>query len=56
MVNSDNPSALTSISDFILSSKVATMQQKDSIAHKLKPRFFHKFAIIIIKFTYSMHL
>jgi len=37
-------SALTSISDFFLSSEVATMWQTDSTAHKLKPRLFHKFA------------
>ena len=37
-------SALTSISDFSLSSKVATTQQTDSVAHKLKPRLFYKSA------------
>ena len=37
-------SALTPISDFFPSSKVATMQQTDSAAYKLKPRSFHKFA------------
>ena len=35
-------SALTPILDFSLSSEVATMQQIDSTAHKLKPRIFHK--------------
>jgi len=35
-------SALTPISDFFLSSEVATMQQTDSAAHKLKPRSFYK--------------
>ena len=35
-------SALTPILDFFLSSEVATMQQIDSTAHKLKPRIFHK--------------
>ena len=35
-------SALTSISDFSPSSEVATTQQTDSTAHKLKPRSFHK--------------
>ena len=33
---------LTSISDFSLSSEVATMQQTDGAAYKLKPRSFHK--------------
>jgi len=37
-------SALTPISDFFPSSKVATMQQTDIAAHKLKPRSFHKSA------------
>jgi len=37
-------SALTSISDFFLSSEVATTQQTDGAAHKLKPRSFHKSA------------
>ena len=32
------------ISDFSLSSEVATMQQADSAAHKLKPRSFYKSA------------
>ena len=36
--------ALTPISDFFLSSEVATMQQTDGTAHKLKPRSFHKSA------------
>ena len=35
---------LTSISDFFLLSKVATTQQTDSIAYKLKPRLFYKSA------------
>jgi len=39
-------SVLTSISDFFLSSKVVTMQQTDSAAHKLKPRSFHKSAYL----------
>ena len=34
--------ALTSILDFFPSSEVVTMQQTDGIAHKLKPRSFHK--------------
>jgi len=34
--------ALTPISDFSPSSEVATMQQTDGAAHKLKPRSFHK--------------
>ena len=34
---------LTSISDFFLLSEVATMQQSDSITHKLKLRLFYKF-------------
>ena len=38
--------ALTPILDFIHSSEVATMQQTDSAAHKLKPRLFHKVCII----------
>jgi len=37
-------SVLTSISDFSLPSEVATIQQTDSTAHKLKPRLFHKSA------------
>ena len=37
-------SALTPISDFFLSSEVATMWQTDSAAYKLKPRSFHKSA------------
>ena len=36
--------ALTPISDFFPSSEVATMQQTDGTAHKLKPRSFHKSA------------
>jgi len=39
-------SALTPISDFFLSSEVATMWQIDSTAHKLKPRSFHKSAYL----------
>jgi len=39
-------SALTLTSDFFLSSEVATMQQIDSTAHKLKPRSFHKSAYL----------
>jgi len=35
-------SALTSISDFFLSSEVVAMWQTDGTAHKLKPRSFHK--------------
>ena len=35
-------SVLTPISDFFLSSEVATMWQTDSAAYKLKPRLFHK--------------
>ena len=35
-------SALTSISDFFLLSEVVTTQQTDGVAHKLKPRLFHK--------------
>ena len=35
-------SALTSILDFFFLSKVATIQQTDSAAHKLKLRLFHK--------------
>ena len=34
--------ALTLILDFSLSSEVATTQQTDGAAHKLKPRSFHK--------------
>ena len=41
-------SALTFISDFFLSSEVATIQQTDSIAHKLKPRSFHKSAYLYV--------
>ena len=39
-------SALTSILDFSPSSEVATMQQTDSAAHKLKPRLFYKFVYL----------
>ena len=39
-------SALISISDFFLSSEVATMWQTDSAAHKLKLRSFHKSAYL----------
>jgi len=39
-------SALTSISDFFLPSEVATMQQIDSAAYKLKPRLFYKSAYL----------
>ena len=39
-------SALTPISDFFPSSEVATMQQTDSAAYKLKPRSFHKSAYL----------
>ena len=35
-------SALTSILDFFLSSEIATIQQIDGAAYKLKPRLFHK--------------
>ena len=35
-------SALTPISDFFLSSEVATTWQTDGTAHKLKPRSFYK--------------
>ena len=35
-------SVLTFISDFFLLSKVMTMQQTDSVVHKLKPRLFYK--------------
>ena len=35
-------SALTPISDFFPSSEVATTQQTDGTAYKLKPRSFHK--------------
>ena len=34
--------ALTPISDFFPFSEVATTQQTDSIAHKLKPMLFYK--------------
>jgi len=34
-------SALTSISDFFLLFEIATTQQTDSAAYKLKPRSFH---------------
>jgi len=36
-------SVLTPISDYFLSSEVATTWQSDSIAYKPKPRLFHKF-------------
>ena len=36
--------ALTLILDFFLLSEVATTQQTDGTAHKLKPRSFHKSA------------
>ena len=38
--------ALTLISDFFLSSEVATTQQTDGTAHKLKPRLFYKFTYL----------
>jgi len=34
---------LTPISDFLFSSKVVIIWQSDGIAHKLKPKLFHKF-------------
>jgi len=37
-------SVLTSFPDFFLLSEIATIWQTDSIAHKLKPRLFHKSA------------
>jgi len=37
-------SALIPISDFFPSSEVVTTQQIDGVAHKLKPRLFHKSA------------
>ena len=37
-------SVLTPLLDFFLPSKVATMQQTDSTAYKLKPRSFNKSA------------
>ena len=46
MFNSDTPFSTHSHSDFSPSSEVATMQQIDSIAHKLKPRSFHKSAYL----------
>jgi len=49
-------SALTSILDFTLSSKVATIQQIDAIAYKLKLRLFYKFTSTSTKFTHSMYL
>ena len=49
-------SVLTSISDFIFSFEVVTIQQTDGIAHKLNPRSFHKFMSTSTEFTYSMHL
>jgi len=39
-------SVLTPISNFFPSSEVATMWQTDGIAHKLKPRSFHKSAYL----------
>ena len=49
--------ALTSISDFFLLSKVATIQQIDGITHKLKPRLFHKsiyYRVQYIKYNMSL--
>ena len=43
--------ALTPISDFFLSSEVATMQQIDSIVYKLKPRLFYKFVHLQVYFV-----
>ena len=37
-------SALTPILDFSLLSEITTTWQTDSVAHKLKPRSFHKSA------------
>jgi len=44
-------SALTPISDFFLSSEVATMQQTDSAVYKLKPRLFHKSTHLQVHFA-----
>jgi len=44
-------SALTSILDLFLLSEVATMQQIDSIVHKLKPKLFHKSAYLQVYLT-----
>jgi len=33
-----------------------TMQQIDNTVHKLKPRLFHKFALLSTEFTHSAHL
>ena len=48
-------SVLTSISDFIHSSKVVTTWQTDDTVHKLKPRSFHKLMSPNTEFTYSTH-
>ena len=44
MFNGDTPISTHLHSDFSFSSEVATTQQTDSAAHKLKPRLFHKSA------------
>ena len=54
-------SALTPILDFFLLSEVATIQQTDSAAHKLKPRLFYKSAHLQVFLTdfylwYEPHL
>jgi len=46
-------SVLTSILDFFPLSEVATIQQTDGAAHKLKSRLFHKFAHLWVHFTDS---
>jgi len=54
-------SALTPILDFFLLPEVATMQQTDSAAHKLKPRLFYKsthLQVLLADFYlwYELHL
>ena len=44
-------SVLTSISNFFPSSEVATTQQTDRAAYKLKPRLFHKYAHLQVHFV-----
>ena len=49
--NGDTPFSTHSHSDFSPSSEVATTQQTDSVAHKLKPRSFHKSTYLQVHFA-----
>ena len=54
-------SVLTSILEFFFLLEIATTQQTDSTAHKLKPRSFHKSIhlqvyLVDFYFWYELHL